>query len=86
MSGWVGGATAYLAGALDGIKAISAQLGLGFGLSLANFFTFKGVCNDNSLAEGPSSYEDFIFSHSSKFLDVDVESLAWSFIRYQTIY
>ena len=42
VSGWVGGATAYLGGAtayragvLDGIKAISAQLGLGFGLSLA---------------------------------------------------
>ena len=41
-SGWVGGANAYLdgatayrAGVLDGIKAISAQLGLGFGLSLA---------------------------------------------------
>ena len=41
-SGWVGGATAYLgcataylAGVLDGIKVISAQLGLGFGMSLA---------------------------------------------------
>ena len=40
-SGWVGGATAYLGsstaylvGVLDGIKAISAQLGLGAGLSL----------------------------------------------------
>ena len=35
----MGGATAYLAGVLDGIKAISVQLGLGFGLSLAICFT-----------------------------------------------
>ena len=42
MSGWVGGATVYLAGVLDGVKAISAQLGLGFGLSLA-ILTFIGL-------------------------------------------
>ena len=32
---YLGSAPAYLVGVLDGIKAISAQLGLGFGLSLA---------------------------------------------------
>ena len=44
-SGWVGGATAYLGGAtaylvgvLDEIKVISAQLGLGFGLSLPTVY------------------------------------------------